>query len=168
MTEPAKRPKRIYPIESFGPDLLAALLKGAKERVEVTLPSWKSGARMQLRLQQLRFTMQRLNDELWPIVARTKISLLWGLRAGFEDTPAKHARGTPRPINPLVPCKIILEPRDSEFIGALHRAGVMADELKVDPLEAPLVEEFAPTEPPRTGFFDRIHESIKKPAGNEK
>lgn len=122
------RPKRAYPVSSYGPELMAALVKANREVVTLDFPNRRIAAKFQLRINQLRAAMRSENHRDYPLAARVVCSLLWGDRAAKPEDPTgeKFAR-------------IVLKPRDSEFTEILTNAGVKLDALKEDPLLPPSV-----------------------------
>lgn len=127
---------RTYPIESFGPQVMSALRDGSQREVIIPFPSYRLAFRFQSRIQLLRKQMRDQNHPLWPVVAKAQTSLRWGEKAGFEKVEEIiNSRGTPRPKNSLVPAKLYVFPRDSEFSDALDKAGVKIEELPDDPLQ---------------------------------
>lgn len=127
-------PKRNpLPVSSFGPEILAALIKGTQEVVKVEFKNAKIARRFQLRLQQLRGAMKREEHPLADLSQRATTSLLWGERAGVEyksDTKGSSYA-----------C-VIIRPRDTEFVSAINKAGVRvtdeADILGNPKLEGPV------------------------------
>ena len=141
------------PIESFGPEILATLLKGSRETV--TIPTtYRRGVTLRQRLYQLRTIMQKQNHELWPIVAKAKVVLEWGTKAGLDPVEdIYNSRKVPRPVDSDVPAILTIRPHDSEFADALLKAGVEASPLSSDPLRdhdsSDILETFAPKETQR-------------------
>jgi hypothetical protein len=85
---------------------------------------------------QLRARLRELSHPEYPIAARTKVQLLWGLKARHPIVPETHNQnGVSRPTDPDAPAVLILSPRDSEFTDALRRAGIETD-LQHDPLSS--------------------------------
>lgn len=119
--------------ESFGPELLAALIEGSRRTLELELPEYRKGVFLRQRLHQLRTAMDRTKHPMASLVQKTKLSLLYGKEAGYPDVlEERRKNGIRFPTDPSVPCKLILSPRDSEFAAALAKAGVV---VGADPAE---------------------------------
>lgn len=132
--------KRRASIESFGPELLAALVKGSREPVTVKVP-YRTAIALTQRLNKLRYIMQHKGHSLYSIVARVKITTAWGERAGLPPADEVRSRkNVARPVDPEAPSVLTLSPHDSEFTDALRAAGVAPVELRDDP-----IEEISPT-----------------------
>lgn len=124
------------PLESFSPDLLAALLKGALEEVRLPMPYHKA-VLFRRRLYTLRKTMNNMKHEKYPMVAKCEVRILWGQKVGLEapkQPDLYNIRGVPRPADTNTPCIVILRPHDSEFTEILNKAGIKSD-LEDDPLK---------------------------------
>lgn len=70
------RPKRAYPVSSYGPELMAALVKANREPVTLDFPNRRIAAKFQLRINQLRAAMRGENHPDYPFAARVVCSLL--------------------------------------------------------------------------------------------
>lgn len=117
------------PVESFGPELLAALIAGAKEKFEIELP-YSSAVKFRQRIYQMRFAMRMANHDQATMVSRTRIQIVWP-----QGTEVKtNTKKVSWPKDPETPCKLIISPYDSEFAVALGKAGIKALELQGDPL----------------------------------
>lgn len=125
------------PVESFGPEILAALLRGATEPLTLDM-SYKMGIRFRLRIHQLREAMRRQAHEKYELVARVRVSIEW------PDGTALEKQGrywVPRDRN--TKCRITLKPNDAEFAAALSAAGidplsgVTSSDLPTEPAERP-------------------------------
>lgn len=130
---PTPKQRSKAPIESFGPELMATLLKGARERTEVPMP-YRKGVALRRRLNSLRARMREENHPAYSLAMRAMIQLHWGKDAGLDPVPEHtNSQGVRFPDDIDVPAKLIISPRDSEFTTDLQRAGIQAD-LKEDPL----------------------------------
>lgn len=114
---------RSSPVESFGPELLATLIKGAIETVEVPLP-YRKAVRLRQRLYQLRSAMVAEKHPKADDVKRVHIKIAWGP----EVLLVENARRVQRPKDNNSPCVVIVAPKDSEFFEALSRAGVVIED----------------------------------------
>jgi hypothetical protein len=131
-----------YPIESFGPEIMAALLRGSRERVDIPLETYRKGAGLQRRIHHLRKLMRDQNHPQANIVSRTRTSLLWGRRAGYEDVEEKiNSNGVHYPTDRSCPVILRLAPFDSEFTDALTKAGISLPEIGEPPTAPPAQEE---------------------------
>lgn len=129
-TKPPPKP-RIYPIEAFGPELLAALIRGSKERLEIPFPQYRLAFPFTRRLSQLRSQMRLQSHPLANVVARCKITIIWP-----PDTATiVSEKRVHRPRDSASPCTVVLLPRDSEFSDVLKRAGITSDELRREVLD---------------------------------
>lgn len=130
---PAKH--RIYLVSSFGPEIMQALLRGAKERFEVPL-TYRMAVQFSQRINRLRRAMREEAHPQYGLVAKTKITIVWGKRAGYPEVEEKASSQnvkTPRDIDS--PAKLIIQPHDKEFSAALIAAGIRVDDLRIDPLD---------------------------------
>lgn len=141
------------PLESFGPQLLAALARGSRETLTLDFPSYSAAVHFTIRINLLRKRMQLDKHELYPVVARARISYDWGSRAGYAPLSDKveRMRRDRRPDgNP--PTKVTIRPQDEQFNEVLTRAGVTESELSYDPLrespEPPTTSERKPWDDP--------------------
>jgi len=119
------QPKTKYPIESFGPELMEAIVRGGKPGGLVVLKFDKPGGRkharqFQLRVQQLRTRMRELNHPDYPIAARAMVSMKWGEKAIAHGAPEDWREDYYGEKG----CYIVISPRDSEFNDALKAAGI--------------------------------------------
>jgi hypothetical protein len=127
-------PRRAY-IESYGPELLQALLKGSRTTVKLTT-TYRRGVVFRRRLNELRSVMREQKHPLAPVVARAKVELEYGRRAGRAHVPERQSsRNVRYPVDPNVPAVITIKPHDSEFRDQLIAAGVPSGDLTSDPLE---------------------------------
>lgn len=134
-------PRRLPSVESFGPELLTALVKASREEVRIELP-YRAAISLAQRLNKLRHTMEIQQHELFRIVARVRITILWGEKAGLPPVEAKRSsKNVPRPLDTEVPSILVLVPHDNEFMDALHAAGIKAHELQESALHGTSVDE---------------------------
>jgi len=95
-------------VDSFGPELLALLIAGAKERKAVPFPDTPDGKKgavvLRHRLNTLRSTMRKTNHDQAQLVDRAKITI-------EED----HI--------------LVIEPHDSQFAEVIRQAGVELPDL---------------------------------------
>lgn len=141
---------RKYPIESFGPEIMAALTKGSTETVVIHMPTWRAAVRFQQRLHMLRKAMRDSNHPLYPATARVSCKLEWGADAGYgvEVKTVIVGKGNRVPENRDTKTRVTLSPRDSEFTEVLQKAGLKPDELKYDPIgEMAMPTLIEPTQP---------------------
>lgn len=124
---PEKAPR---PVESFGPELLAALLKGATEEVHVPM-TWRQAIRFRQRVHQMREAMRRTSHPKYELCTKVRISIDFP-----PDTPTTKSGRHLVPVDRGIPVKLVLSPNDSEFGPLLLAAGIR-----------PLDEVEAATEP---------------------
>lgn len=111
------REKKPRPIESFGPEILAALLKGATDPIEFTV-SYKTAVRFRLRVHQLREAMRRSGHPKYELASRVRVSIVWP-----EGTETVKQGRHFIPLNRDTKCRVLLRPNDSEFAAALKGIG---------------------------------------------
>jgi hypothetical protein len=125
------------PVSSFGPQLLAALLKGAVEKVEIPCPDQRTMQWLQLRIQTLRGAMEREGHPQYALVTRARTARSWNQKKGLD-----------------VDCKLIIQPHDSQFSDILTKAGIAATDHDRDLLDD--VDGDAPTAPLDFSLDDEI------------
>ena len=103
-----KNPSR-YPVSSFGPELMALLIKGSREEVKVPCESRQQMRALQQRIHMLRGAMAREKHNLYSVVTRARTSQNWQI----DEATGK-------------PCSFALfvRPQDSQFADILNKAGV--------------------------------------------
>ena len=114
-TEKTKTPRLV---ESFGPELLAAILKGATAPFTLEM-SYKFGVRFRQRIHQLREAMRVAKHEKYSLVARTRVSIEWPDGCQVIKT-GRHVV----PVDRNVKCKVTIQPNDTEFGDILIAAGI--------------------------------------------
>jgi hypothetical protein len=102
------------PVSSFGPELLAALLRGGESRLEIKLSSFDLAFSLRQRFYALRKSMRNETHPQTSLAYRCSIAL-----------PSKEQDGT---------SILTLRPRDDEFASALRDAGISAPKLDGNPL----------------------------------
>lgn len=114
-------------VESFGPELMAALLQGAAGKFEVSMP-YRKAIKLRQRIYQLRLAMKQANHDKHKLVARTRVTIEWP-----EDTKVTRTQqGVSYPNDRGVMCRVLVQPADSEFKELFEQAGVdtkLGDEL---------------------------------------
>lgn len=112
------RPSR-YPVASFGPELMAALVKGAEERIEIKLETAREMQWLQQRIHMLRGAMGKEKHPNYSLVQRARTSRQWDEPEGTPRTgkPTKFARNF----------RLVIEPNDVQFKSALEAAGIVID-----------------------------------------
>lgn len=118
---PAKR-KRRYPVSSFGPEMMAALKKGAVEKLVLKFPNLKAATFFHHRLHTLRSAMREEQHPDAELVSRARASKVWGAKLGEEY--ANDFKG-------LKACHIVIEPNDAQFNAVLAEAGVTVEAPQV-------------------------------------
>jgi hypothetical protein len=112
------------PVESFGPEVLQALIEGSKREIVLELP-YRKAAFFRQRVNALRAEMRKQNHQLYPVVSQATIRVIWGEEAGFPPTQERRSSTNVRfPADKNTKVKLIIAPADSEFAEALKRAGV--------------------------------------------
>lgn len=160
--DPVGQPSRSrYLIESFGPELLELLKRGARGRVEISkdrdgnLIPYRRIHYLRMRLSNLRGVIRRNDHELKKIVSRCGMQVLWGERAGYppvEDHIGK--RNNRRPKDTMTPAKLILQPNDAQFEDLLDPLNLSINQLEPShDLPQPLSgEKSAQPSSPRNAF----------------
>ena len=115
------RPKASrYPVTSFGPELMAILLKGAREKVSIPCPDQRFMKHLQMRLQMLRGAMAREKHPQYNLVTRARTTRKWNTALGKD-----------------VDCVLVVQPNDAQFTDALRAAGVTVTPNDEDLLRHP-------------------------------
>lgn len=121
-----KKTKTRYPIESFGPELMAALVAGGQRRVEIPFENKKMAVRFQMRIHMLRNRLREADHPNWKIAARARTSLRW--RDMVKPEWAGDKEGNKGAV-------LVIYPHDSDFTDALAKAGITREKiLEHDPL----------------------------------
>lgn len=141
----AKREKPPRPVESFGPEILAALLKGATEPLVLTM-SYKMGVRFRLRIHQLRESMRRNGHDKYNLCARVRVTIEWP-----KGIPTEKQGRHIIPLDRDQLCKVTLKPNDTEFADFLSAAGV-------DPLSGVSHEDLPEGERPISDLDDMLRD----------
>jgi hypothetical protein len=122
------------PVESFGPEVLQALIEGSKREIVLELP-YRKAVFFRQRVNALRAEMRRQNHEMYKIVSQATVRILWGADAELPDVPERRSLTNVRfPMNKNIPAKLVITPADKEFGEALKRAGVEVKPLTPDPI----------------------------------
>ena|SRR5258706_9934156 len=133
----AKTPKTPTPIESFGPELLNALIEGSKREIRIPT-TYKAAVKFRQRCHQLRTRMREDKHPMYSTAARTRITILYGKAAGL--TPVDELQNSKKvkyPKDPGVPALLVIAPHDSEFTKALEDAGIGVKPLDLNLEPAP-------------------------------
>lgn len=107
-------PRPRPPAASFGPSLMAALLKGALEGYAVRLP-FRRAVALRQRIYKLRAAMRDEGHSQYDLASRVTISILLPDGAPYSNV-------APQDRSSL--CTVRIEPADSNFDAALKAAGV--------------------------------------------
>lgn len=116
------RPKTRYPIESFGPELLALLQKAGRsiEPVTLSFERRRDAESLRARLHTLRSKMREQDHPEFHVAARVKISIF-----AEQQGPAGRDK----------PAKMVLRQRDSEFASIIREQAQVDTALDHDPLD---------------------------------
>jgi hypothetical protein len=131
-------PKSKYPVSSFGPELMAFLLKAGRQRTMLLFDSkqipdpddprkqvW-DGAGKRLahnfhrRIHTLRSKMREEKHEQFPFAARAKISIYWGPYAVAQGGPKEWLHDHKGDRGAI----IVGRPQDADFTEILQQAGI--------------------------------------------
>lgn len=108
-------------VESFGGELMAALLKGATDGLDLHLP-FRSAIKFRKRVYSLRSSMAFYKHSQLSLAQRVSITIHWEDELGITR---HHSRTSSAPLDH--PCVVSLRPNDSEFGEALRQAGITLD-----------------------------------------
>src|SRR5215467_3979198 len=138
------RPKHA-PVESFGPELMASLLKAATGSFTLQMP-WRRAIRLRQRLYRLRTSMLQVKHPKYTLVSRVTIVI-----------------DPPMPLDKNTLCTVTFRPNDSEFASDLTNAGVT---LSPEPEHEPEEEKPTPTQNPtppqhKTNILEELLKDIK-------
>lgn len=142
MTEPRTK----YPLESFGPELMAALLKGGLERIVIPFfgPEGKKKAHnFQRRIHTMRRRMADVQHPNYMVATRARVSLFWG-ESAYKIDP-KQFLDFKEDYNGHRGAVIVIQPHDMEFRDVLTKAGVEVTGDMAAPIDLPTLP--SPAEP---------------------
>lgn len=139
------------PIESFGPELMAALIAGSTKEFRFDL-SYSNAVKFRRRIHQLRARMREESHPQAKLVERARVSILWGAEAGFPEPLLRKTDNSNRvPVDLNTRTAVIIKPYDVEFSAALKLAGLQVDTSVGTDLEIPDAEDpLAAFNPTRT------------------
>lgn len=135
MNEIVKRipkPKPPRPVESFGGEILAALLKGATDGFKVQT-DYSTAIRFRLRVHQLREAMRKSGHDKYSLVARVRVTIEPVDPNEPVDLQGRHKV----PKNRSAKYWLQLRPNDTEFGDILKNAGV---DIELGSEESPSIE----------------------------
>jgi hypothetical protein len=120
-------PKTKFPIESFGPELMQALLEGGRRRLVIKFEEgnrigWRRAHKFRQRIHMLRQRMRQEGHPDYMLATRARASLFWGPRAVEEGAPAHWKEDH----NGHLGAWLVIKPQDSEFADALAKSGIGA------------------------------------------
>lgn len=142
-------PKTKYPVSSFGPELMAFLIRAGRERIMLTFASqqvpeeegsekleWdgsgkKKAHAFQRRIHTLRRRMQDEKHPDYRFAARARVSIFWGPNAVLEGAPKEWINDHKGDRGAI----IVGRPHDTEFGDALKAAGVDVSTPGAPPIE---------------------------------
>lgn len=134
MTEPRTK----YPLESFGPELMAALLKGGREKVILPFlgPDGKRRAHnFQRRIHTMRRRMADAHHPNYMVATRARVSIFWGESAYKIDQ--RQFLELKEDHNGNRGAVIVIQPHDIEFRDVLTKAGVEVTGDMAAPIDLP-------------------------------
>lgn len=121
------KPRTKLPIESFGPEIMTALIAGATRVVELPM-AYGTAVRFRRRVHQLRARMREEGHPQRTLVERTRVSIVWGKEAGLAEPELRRTDHSQKvPVDKQTPCKVVLKPYDEEFNAALKAANINVD-----------------------------------------
>lgn len=151
-------PKTKYPIESFGPELMAALLKGGREPVLIPFEGplgKKTAHNFQRRIHTLRRRMREENHPQYMVATRARVSLFWGEKAAELDP--KRFESLREDYDGKRGAVIVIRPHDTEFASILNKAGIEVDGVQI----IPQLEETIPDTTPSPTLEDLLSDLDK-------
>ena len=142
-------PKTKYPIESFGPELMRALVEGGKRRLVIPFAGAGGGGKrlahtFQRRIHTLRQRMREEKHKDYEIAMRAKVSLFVGNKAVEEGGPQEWKEDEQGKRGAL----IVIAPQDAEFEGVLSAVGIHFDKVT-----QPIAQEPKAESPPLDDSF---------------
>ena len=122
-----KKPTK-YPLESFGPELMAALVEGSRKKIVLKFEGANGvGKRLahgfHRRIHTLRARMRDLDHPDYTIASKALVSIFWGDRA-VEEGEGKVPASWSSDVSGHRGAIIVIKPRDSEFESVLREAGI--------------------------------------------
>lgn len=129
MSKPSRASR--YPVSSFGPELMAILVKGSTEEVRLPCPDRKTMRNLQARLHMLRGAMAREKHQMYEVVTRARTSQSW--KIGGDNKPHDWA--------------LVVRPQDSQFADIIKKAGITVEPADAANLILDVPEPVAPPEP---------------------
>lgn|SRR5262245_16675457 len=111
-------PKRPRPVESFGPELFAALLAASTKEVRIPM-TYRQGVRFRQRIHQMREAMRLSRHPKYETCTRVRI----GIELPSDCVTMKSGRHRV-PTDRGIMVTVVLSPNDSEFSDILSKAGV--------------------------------------------
>lgn len=129
--------KSSAPVSSFGPELLAALLRGGQSELRIDCPTFQIAFALRQRFYSLRKAMKAEGHEQLAIASRACIPLP-------QELPNKTA-------------VLVIRPHDDEFSSLLRSAGVTVEKLDFAPLEHLDTIESSPS----SGWLDSILKHVE-------
>lgn len=117
MTTPRQR--KPPSVQSFGPELMAALISAANQGFSIRMP-YNKAIRLRARLYSLRSSMEASGHEQYTLVSKVRITI-----TPDPGTPTKRLGNNSQvPINRQDIVTVTAQPADLEFSEALRAAGV--------------------------------------------
>lgn len=113
------KPRTGFPVSSFGPELMALLLKGAHEPVELRL-SWRRANYLRKRLNHLRSQMRKENHQAYELAARAKVRVI--VPPGTETRRTISGNSIPKDHEAMTIVRV--SPQDEEWTELIRAAGV--------------------------------------------
>src|SRR5687768_4773528 len=103
------RKRSKLPIESFGPELMTALLAGSKGEVRLPMP-YRTAVNFRRRIHQLRARMREENHPQRGLVERAQVRILWGKDAGLDPVELKRTDNSNKtPVDLDAPAIVLLK-----------------------------------------------------------
>lgn len=123
-------PKTKYPISSFGPELMAFLVKSGQEKVTLKFEGdrgYKEANRFRRRVHTLRQRMREENHSDYIVASRAIVSIFWGNEAIPHGAPAEWVDD----FNHHKGALVIGRPHDADFGDVLKAAGVEVPQTRL-------------------------------------
>jgi hypothetical protein len=113
--------KERNPLESFGPEIKEALLKGSRERFILPFPSSARATAFQRRCNGLRAALRRREHPDYKAVARCRVSVY---RRTNHVADRDDFLSIEREAGIEAPAYVVCSPHDADFREVLEKAGI--------------------------------------------
>lgn len=119
-------------LESFGPELMAALIAGSRKEVRIKMEvvgGWRKAWHLRQRLNSLRVVMRKGSHPQYRLVSKAKIKIIFGEEAGYPKVDVIKKSTVYYPKDRNVFAQLIISPHDEEYGGFLRQAGITTEDI---------------------------------------